>query len=139
VAPAAALYAAKALDSSGSGADSGIVGAVQWCAGQIGVDVISMSLGSDSPSDGNDALSQAVDAAVGAGKVVVVAAGNSGDDLGTVPSPGAARLAITVGAASDHSAPAGSSYADAGIFLAPFSSRGPTVDGRTSPTSSDPA
>jgi len=133
VAPGAALYAAKALDSSGSGADSGIVAAVQWCAGQGGVRVISMSLGSDAPSDGGDALSQAVDAAVGAGKVVVVAAGNSGDDLQTVPSPGAARLAITVGAASDHSAPAGSPYADAGIFLAPFSSRGPTVDGRIKP------
>jgi serine protease AprX len=133
VAPAATLYAAKALDSSGSGSDSGIVSAVQWCAGQSGVRVISMSLGGDAPSDGNDALSQAVDAAVDAGKVVVVAAGNSGDDLGTVPSPGAARKAITVGAASDHSAAAGAPYADAGITLAPFSSRGPTVDGRTKP------
>jgi serine protease AprX len=133
VAPGASLYAAKALDSSGSGADSGIVAAVQWCAGQSGVRVISMSLGDQSPSDGNDALSQAVDAAVGQGKVVVVAAGNAGDGPQTVPSPGAARLAITVGAASDHSAPAGAAYADAGIFLAPFSSRGPTVDGRVKP------
>jgi serine protease AprX len=133
VAPAAALYAVKALDSSGSGADSGIVTAVQWCAGQSGVRVISMSLGDSTPSDGNDALSQAVDAAADAGKVVVVAAGNAGDDTQTVPSPGAARKALTVGAASDHSAPVGAPYADAGVFLAPFSSRGPTVDGRVKP------
>jgi serine protease AprX len=133
VAPGASLYAAKALDSSGSGPDSGIVAAVQWCAGQSGVRVLSMSLGDQGSSDGNDALSQAVDAAVGLGKVVVVAAGNAGDAPQTVPSPGAARLAITVGAASDHSAPAGAAYADAGIFLAPFSSRGPTADGRLKP------
>jgi len=133
VAPAAALYAAKALDANGSGADSGIVSAVQWCAQQPGVRVLSLSLGGYAPSDGQDALSQAVDAAVDAGKVVVVAAGNAGDDRGTVPSPGAARKAITVGAASDHSAPAGAPYADAGVFLAPFSSRGPTVDGRLKP------
>jgi serine protease AprX len=133
VAPAAALYAVKALDSSGSGADSGIVTAVQWCAGQSGVRVISMSLGDSTPSDGNDALSQAVDAAADAGKVVVVAAGNAGDDTQTVPSPGAARKALTVGAASDHSAAVGAPYTDAGVFLAPFSSRGPTVDGRVKP------
>jgi serine protease AprX len=133
VAPAAALYAAKALDSSGNGEDSGLVAAVQWCAQQPAVRVISMSLGGPTASDGNDALSQAVDAAVDLGKVVVVAAGNSGDDVETVPSPGAARKAITVGAASDHSAAPGAPYADAGITLAPFSSRGPTVDGRTKP------
>lgn len=133
VAPEAALYAVKALDASGSGADSGIVTAVEWCAGQSGVRVISMSLGDSVPSDGSDALSMAVDAAVDGGKVVVVAAGNAGDGPQTVPSPGAARKALTVGAASDHSGPVGSPYADAGVFLAPFSSRGPTVDGRVKP------
>ena len=133
VAPAASLYAAKALDSSGNGPDAGVLAAVQWCAQQPGVRVLSMSLGDATPSDGSDALSQAVDAAVDLGKVVVVAAGNAGDGLQTVPSPGAARKALTVGAASDHSAPASAEYADEGIFLAPFSSRGPTVDGRIKP------
>lgn len=133
VAPQAALYAAKALDASGNGDDSGVVAAVQWCAQQAAVRVISMSLGGPTASDGNDALSQTVDAAADLGKVVVVAAGNSGDDLETVPSPGAARKAVTVGAASDHSASPGAPYADAGITLAPFSSRGPTVDGRIKP------
>jgi len=133
VAPEAALYVAKALDANGSGSESAINGAIEWCAAQPAVRVISMSLGSDAPSDGADSMSQTVDAAVVLGKVVVVAAGNAGDDRMTVPSPGAARKALTVGAASDHSAPVGSAYADAGIFLAPFSSRGPTVDGRTKP------
>jgi len=133
VAPAAALYVAKALDSRGFGTNAAIIGAIEWCAAQPAVRVISMSLGEDQPSDGGDAVSQEVDAAVDLGKVVVVAAGNAGDDRMTVPSPGAARKAITVGAASDHSAPVGSAYADAGVFLAPFSSRGPTVDGRVKP------
>jgi serine protease AprX len=133
VAPAAVLYAAKALDANGSGSDSGIIAAVQWCAQQSTVRVISMSLGGSVASDGNDGLSQAVDAAVDLGKVVVVAAGNAGDDRMTVPSPGAARKALTVGAASDHSGPVGAAYTDDGIALAPFSSRGPTVDGRVKP------
>ena len=42
---------------------SAILG-IQWCAGRASVDVISLSLGSDVPSDGLDGLSQAVDAAV---------------------------------------------------------------------------
>lgn len=133
VAPAAVLYAAKALDANGSGADSGVTSAVQWCAEQPGVRVISMSLGGSTASDGGDALSLMVDAAADAGKVVVVAAGNAGDGPETVPSPGVARKALTVGAASDHSGPLGSPYADIGIALAAFSSRGPTVDGRVKP------
>ena len=44
------------------------------------------------------------------------------------------RSAVTVGAVSDWSAPAGADYRDAGIALAPFSSRGPVGTGaRTKP------
>jgi serine protease AprX len=138
VAPAAALYAAKVLDSSGNGSDSQVVGGVQWCAAQPGVDVITMSLGDPVGGDGTDALSLAVDAAVAAGITVVVAAGNSGDIPGTINNPGTARGAITVGAVSDHSAPAGTERHDDGIWLAAFSSRGPTTDGRTKPDVSGP-
>jgi serine protease AprX len=133
VAPAAALASAKVLDSSGSGADSGVVSGVQWCAARDDADVISMSLGSDIVADGNDALSQAVDAAViDRGKVVTVAAGNSGDAPGSIGSPAAARQAVTVGAVTEWSGPA-TSYRSNGISLASFSSRGPTTDGRTKP------
>jgi serine protease AprX len=133
VAPGAALAAAKVIDSSGSGPDSNEVSAIQWCAGLASVDVISISLGSDLTSDGNDAISQAVDAAVTAGKVVVAAAGNSGDASATITAPGSARKAITVGAAAEWSAPATEPYASDGPYLAFFSSRGPTADGRIKP------
>jgi len=134
VAPAAALSAAKVLDASGSGDDSlGILG-IQWCADRASVDVISLSLGSDVPSDGLDGLSQAVDAAVlNKGKIVVAAAGNTGDFPGTIASPGSAVQALTVGATADWSAPASAPYRAEGPYLAPFSSRGPTLDGRIKP------
>jgi serine protease AprX len=138
VAPGAAIYAAKVLDSSGSGADSGVISGVEWCADQTDVQIISMSLGSGSSSDGQDSLSQAVNSAVAAGKVVVVAAGNSGDGEETVGSPGAAAGAITVGAVAEWSAPPSAPNHSKGIYLAPFSSRGPTLDKRMKPDISAP-
>jgi len=130
VAPGAPLYIGKVLDSSGSGADSTIISGIQWCASQPGVRVISMSIGTAQGSDGLDALSQAVNSAVeNDGKVAVIAAGNSGDEPQTVGSPGAAIDAITVGAVAEWSAPvnAGAGRHSDGVYLAPFSSRGPTL------------
>ena len=83
-------------------------------------DVISLSLGA--PGNPNDPLSQAVDNAVAAGSVVVVAAGNSGPNGDfycghgnkSICSPGTARKAITVGASRK--------YVD---WIAGFSSWGP--------------
>ncbi|KMJ53258.1 peptidase S8 [Vogesella sp. EB] len=133
VASGAALYAAKVLDAQGSGAESNVVAGIQWCAAQAGVHVISMSLAALPPADGKDAMSQAVDAAVAAGKVLVVAAGNDGDEPGTVGSPGAAAGAITVGACAEWSAvPTAANHSD-GVYLTAFSSRGPiTVNATTS-------
>ena len=127
VAGGASIVAAKVLASSGFGEDADVVSAIEWCAARADVDVISMSLGSPA-SDGSDAGSQAADAAVAAGKVVVVAAGNTGDAPGTISSPGVATDVITVGAASDPSALAGASDQDNGLYLAGFSSRGPTTN-----------
>jgi len=140
VAPAANLYAAKVLDASGSGPNDGVLAGLQWCAGQAGVRVISMSLGDDAITpNGQDVMSQAVNTAVTTnGKVVVVAAGNSGDLPGTINVPGDAAQAITVGAVSDYSNPVGTDRHDDGIWLAPFSSRGPTADGRVKPDISSP-
>jgi serine protease AprX len=134
VAPAASLYAAKVLDATGSGPNDGVIAGIDWCTTHPGVDVVSLSLGdSEVPRDGRDPVSQAVDAAVGRGVVVVVAAGNSGDAPGTVTSPGTAVGALTVGAVAEHSNPAGTPRHDKGVWLAAFSSRGPTSDGRTKP------
>jgi serine protease AprX len=127
VATGASLIGAKVLAANGFGEDADVVSAIEWCAALPEVDVISMSLGSPG-SDGSDAGSQAADAAVAAGKVVVAAAGNDGDAPGTISSPGVATDVITVGAASDPSALAGSTDTDSGLYLAGFSSRGPTTN-----------
>ncbi len=125
VAPAASLMVAKVLSDSGGGRMSDVMAGVEWAV-QNGADVLNLSLGSDGNSDGKDALSTMVNAAVDAGKVVVVAAGNAGPGANTVGSPGAAEKAITVGASTD---------ADG---MANFSSRGPTADGRVKPDISAP-
>jgi hypothetical protein len=81
-----------------------------------------MSLGAEiDPCDGTDAISQAVDKAVSKGVVVVVAAGNSGPDSGTITSPGCSKKGITVGAVDDND------------NVPSWSSRGPTDDGRVKP------
>ncbi|MBU4265771.1 MAG: S8 family serine peptidase [Candidatus Altiarchaeota archaeon] len=95
VAPDARLLAYKVLDSLGSGLDDDIIAGIERAVNDS-ADVISLSLGSSGNPD--DALSQAVDNAANAGAVVVVAAGNSGPDSGTIGSPACARKAITVGA-----------------------------------------
>jgi len=139
VAPAADLFVAKVMDSSGYGNDSDIIAGITWCHDQPGVRVLSMSIGDDAVgSRGDDAVSVAVNNVVGLGEVVVAAAGNSGDLPGTVHAPGASTGAITVGAVSDYSAPVGTYRHDDGIFLASFSSRGPTDDGRIKPDISAP-
>ncbi len=135
VAPAAKIYAGKVLDYTGSGYADGIIAGLEWCRSQSEVDIISMSLGTTGSSDGNDSLSQAVNEAVAAPywKIAVVAAGNSGSGTYTVGSPGAASEAITVGAAAEWSSPEGSPNHSEGVYLASFSSRGPTADGRNKP------
>ncbi len=124
VAPAADLWVGKVLNAAGSGSESGIIDALEWCADSPEVDVISMSLGSELPSDGSDALGIAANNAVASGKTVVAAAGNAGDAPDSMASPGAASDVIAVGAASSWSAAPGAQNHSAGIFLAPFSSRG---------------
>ena len=138
VAPAAGLWAGKVLSAQGSGTTSGIVAGIDWCAAAPEVDVISMSLGTSMPSDGSDALSVAADNAVAAGKVVVVAAGNSGDAPDSIGAPGAAADAITVGAVAEWSAAPGDANHSNGVYLAHFSSRGPTHPGDIKPDIASP-
>ena len=128
VAPAAALVGLKVLDASGRGDTSDVIAAIQWVTNNkatYGIEVVNMSLGSDGCSAGTDAEGQAVDAAVAAGLVVVVAAGNEGPGRCTIGSPGAVESALTVGAMADTGV--------GGFFMAEFSSRGKTADGRIKP------
>ncbi len=111
MAPDARLFAYKVLDASGNGNASTVIAGIEQ-ATMDSVDIINLSLGT-SDGDPDDILSQAVDRAVEAGIVVVVAAGNDGD-YGTISSPGAAREALTVGAI------------DSLQSIAAFSSKGPS-------------
>jgi serine protease AprX len=128
VAPGAALVGVKVLDSRGSAPMSRVAQGIDWCVqnrDSYGIRVINLSLGSSSGSDGTDVVSRSVDAAVAAGITVVCAAGNSGSQTLTVGSPGAARGAIAVGAVADPDR--------GGVYVASWSSRGPSRDGRVKP------
>ena len=127
VAPDAKIYAYKVLDSSGSGTFANVIAGIDRAVdpnndGNFSdhVDVLSMSLGAQCGAYSNfcgpdDPLSTAVDNAVNAGVIAVIAAGNSGPLEQTIASPGTARKAITVGAS------------DKSDVIASFSSRGPVV------------
>ncbi len=101
VAPNVDLYVAKALSSNGSGEDSSVAEAIDWCISN-GVNIISLSLGGASNGVSvifGDAVEDAVDDAYDAGIVVVAAAGNDGQsDDGDVASPGTVSTVICVGA-----------------------------------------
>lgn len=97
VAPAAGLLVGKVLSDEGSGADSGIIEAMEWAKAE-GADVVSMSLGSSIPDDGTDPMSQAVNSlSADGGPLFVIAAGNA-YGAGTIGSPGSADKALTIAA-----------------------------------------
>lgn len=128
VAYRAALVGVKVLNSSGSGSSSTIIAGIDWVVqnkATYNIKVLSISLGTSGSSNGQDALSLACNNAVDNGITVVVAAGNSGPAKYTIGSPAAAEKVITVGAMAD--------CGEKGFYLANFSSRGPTADGRIKP------
>ena len=128
VAPQAALVAFKVLNDSGSGSISDSIAAIDETIArknEFNIRVINMSLAVSGSSSGRDAFSVAANRAVSFGIVVVVAAGNDGPEERTIGSPSAASRVITVGAGADHG--------ERGFFLADFSGRGPTADGRVKP------
>jgi hypothetical protein len=115
VAPGARLVDCKVLSDAGASVGGSTRG-LDWCIanknrlwagldpGSIwqGIDVVSMSLGSTecktgSVSDGSGASNDAVNAAVDAGMVVVIATGND-DSTECISSPAAADKSIAVGA-----------------------------------------
>lgn len=121
VAPDAKLLSGKVLDDEGYGDDSGILAGMEWAVAQ-GADIVNLSLGGpDSPEV--DPLEAAVDKlSADKGVLFAIAAGNEGDEAGTVGSPGSADAALTVGAVDDKDK------------LAYFSSRGPRIgDGAIKP------
>ncbi len=125
VAPGAGLIDVRVLDQKGEGTTESVIRGIDWVIANkdtYDIKVMSMSLGSDSNSNGSDSESQAVNRAVEAGVVVVVAAGNDGEE-GYINSPGAADNAITVGAVYDQN-----TVNRSDDTLASYSNQGPRSD-----------
>ncbi|QKE73326.1 S8 family serine peptidase [Arthrobacter citreus] len=97
-APEAALYSYRVLGPYGSGTTDSIIAGIDRAV-KDGMDVLNLSLG-NSLNDPLYATSIALNNAVLSGVTAVVAAGNSGDQMYTLGSPGASALALTVGASS---------------------------------------
>lgn len=111
VAPGATLLIGKVLGDDGTGAASWIISGMQWAV-DSGADVVSMSIGTSTPSDCSDPIAQATEALAAQNKALfVVAAGNLGRAQ-SITSPGCAPSVLTVGAL------------DAADETADFSSRG---------------
>jgi subtilisin len=116
VAPGASLYAVKVLNGGGSGTLSQILAGMTW-ATQQGMDVISMSLGSNALSADEPCLvayQRAAEDFIATGGVIVAAAGNSrGTTRPWVGQPGRCPGFIAVAAV------------DRNAVVASFSSVGP--------------
>lgn len=132
VAPRARIISLKVLDRDGRGYTSDVIAAIEFAIRNrraLGIDVLNLSLGHPilEPA-ATDPLVRAVEAAVQAGVVVVVSAGNAGRSLENrlpgyagILSPANAPSAITVGALDTmHTARLEDDV------VAAYSSRGPT-------------
>jgi subtilisin family serine protease len=124
VAPDAKILAYKVIDTNERGGSSEEIIAAIEKAIVDGADILSLSLGfpchiftSYLNCGPDDEVSQAVDNAVLGGKVVVVAAGNSGETgVQTIGSPGTARKAITVGASYNRDGRKSSLYINSDFY-----------------------
>ncbi|WP_379161090.1 S8 family serine peptidase [Paenibacillus sp. sgz5001063] len=103
VAPGADLYVYKVLGrnlekpSTSSGSSAQVIDGIEHAV-KDGMDVINLSLGSDSEKDVNSPDSIAINNAVLSGVVAVIANGNNGPGYFTLGSPAVSQLAISVGA-----------------------------------------
>jgi len=124
VASDAKLVVIKVMDQDGACYLSDALKALDFCLENrnlYGIDVISFSVGGESPSDSSSLLDEACNKMVKEGLVMCVAAGNSGPAPSSIVIPGDAEDVITVGAIDS----------DGTIF--DLSSRGPTADDEIKP------
>jgi len=100
VAPAAFLGNYRVLDAAGEGPDDLVAAGLEEAV-KDGFDVANLSLGG-TPTGELNFLDRTVEAAVAAGMIVVVAAGNEGNDgLETIAEPAEAPSSIAVGASTN--------------------------------------
>lgn len=101
IAPGARVHSFRVLDNYGATTTSTVVAALDEIISRKNANpaqpiVISMSFGGNTGSSDYTILDETVEAAVAAGIVVVIAAGNEGVDVATV-TPAHAEAALTVG------------------------------------------
>jgi len=123
VAPDAKLVDGKVLSDAGAG--FGSADGVEWAVvnkEKYGIQLLNLSLGGLDKSDGTDASSQGINAAVEAGLIAVVAAGND-ESTNYISSPAAADKAITVGAIADYN-----TLTRDDDTIASYSNEGPRTD-----------
>ncbi len=95
IAPKVDLYSYRVLGAYGSGATAGIIKAIDTAVIEE-MDVINLSLGGGANSE-TDGASFAINNAMLAGTISVIATGNSGPNRGTMGTPATSRLGIGVG------------------------------------------
>lgn len=100
VAPMAYLGNYRVFNESGGNSGTDVIARAIEEAVADGFDVLSMSLGTDAGT-APDISETASAAAVAAGRIVVIAAGNDGPDANTITSPGTTPSAITVAAVTN--------------------------------------
>ena len=131
-APKSWIVSVKVAGRNGAADVSTLLQGMHWVAAykdQFNIRVLNLSWGTNSTQSPTvDPINYAVQRLWQQGIVVVVAAGNSGPQSGTILKPADDPLAITVGAYDDkqNADPADDS-------LSSWSSRGPTVQGLTKP------
>ena len=132
VAPDSTLVSVKAAGRNGATDVSTMLQAMHWVSAyksQFNIRVLSLSWGTKSTQDpALDPLNYAVQRLWQEGIVVVVAAGNSGPNAGTITKPGDDPVALTVGAFDDKG---NTERSDDSIPS--WSSRGPTAAGLAKP------
>ena len=118
VAPGLDIYAVRVLDDNGSGTYGNIIAGLEWVLAQDDIRVVNMSLGGAGDPAGNSMLEDAIQAALDAGIVVCIAAGNDATDTaGFVPA--GFDLGIVVSAYDSYGGDNGPAY---------FSNYGDAVD-----------
>ncbi len=126
-APDARLVDVKIGTDLGGNLGNSIIRGIEWCRDnkdQHGIRILSISFGSTSSSDGQDATSRAANAAViEDGLILVVAAGNDGPNNNGIPPPAAADEVITIGATDNMD-----STSRKDDLIADYSNRGPRAD-----------
>lgn len=133
VAPEADIVDVRVLDADGKGDISGVISGLDWILKNRtthDIRVVNMSLmGPVTGPYWENPLNQAVEALWDAGIVVVVAAGNTGPQAGSITTPGNDPFVITVGAFTDNYTP--TNMTD--DYIPPFSGAGPSEAGFVKP------